>query len=177
MADTETILSQSLQTGGAPNISDAYTINGLPGPLYNCSTQGTASSQGKYTNSTLYNKLYNAQYDVLTSTANFFTSILFKTIITFLRLVQEVIKHDYHMKIRLYANLKFYFYIAEIIYIFFGRLLVALKNLNIKMHGICRKKHGIFGKNKITGEQFTTTSSSFIKEGSIYRGGMQKFWC
>jgi hypothetical protein len=41
MADTEAILSQSLQTGGAPNVSDAYTINGLPGPLYNCSAQGT----------------------------------------------------------------------------------------------------------------------------------------
>ncbi|KAE8720542.1 Laccase-4 [Hibiscus syriacus] len=28
--DTETIISQALQTGAAPNISDAYTINGLP---------------------------------------------------------------------------------------------------------------------------------------------------
>ncbi|XP_022746355.1 laccase-17-like [Durio zibethinus] len=38
-ADTETIISQALQTGGAPNISDAYTINGLPGPSYNCSAK------------------------------------------------------------------------------------------------------------------------------------------
>ncbi|CAK7333603.1 unnamed protein product [Dovyalis caffra] len=29
--------SQALATGGPPNISDAYTINGLPGDLYNCS--------------------------------------------------------------------------------------------------------------------------------------------
>ncbi|KAJ8753952.1 hypothetical protein K2173_001850 [Erythroxylum novogranatense] len=40
-ADTETIINQATQTGGAPNISDAYTINGLPGPLYNCSAKDT----------------------------------------------------------------------------------------------------------------------------------------
>ena len=38
--DTEAVVSQALQTGGAPNVSEAYTINGLPGPLYNCSAQG-----------------------------------------------------------------------------------------------------------------------------------------
>ncbi|KAM0953515.1 putative laccase [Dioscorea sansibarensis] len=36
-ADIEAVISQALQTGAGPNISDAYTINGLPGPLYNCS--------------------------------------------------------------------------------------------------------------------------------------------
>ncbi|KAF5747560.1 laccase-17-like isoform X2 [Tripterygium wilfordii] len=40
-ADTETIINQATQTGGAPNISDAYTINGLPGPTYNCSAKDT----------------------------------------------------------------------------------------------------------------------------------------
>ncbi|XP_073310984.1 laccase-17-like [Primulina huaijiensis] len=40
-ADTEAIISQAIQTGGAPNVSDAYTINGLPGPLYNCSAKHT----------------------------------------------------------------------------------------------------------------------------------------
>ncbi|KAK8713869.1 hypothetical protein V6N13_149075 [Hibiscus sabdariffa] len=40
-ADTETLISQALQTGAAPNISDAYTINGLPGPSYNCSAKDT----------------------------------------------------------------------------------------------------------------------------------------
>ncbi|PWA49720.1 copper-resistance protein CopA, Laccase [Artemisia annua] len=35
--DTEAVINQALQTGAGPNISDAYTINGLPGPLYNCS--------------------------------------------------------------------------------------------------------------------------------------------
>ncbi|TXG73957.1 hypothetical protein EZV62_002536 [Acer yangbiense] len=39
--DTEAIISQALQTGGGPNVSDAYTINGLPGPLYNCSANDT----------------------------------------------------------------------------------------------------------------------------------------
>ncbi|CAK9185322.1 unnamed protein product [Ilex paraguariensis] len=40
-ADTETIINQALQIGGAPNVSDAFTINGLPGPLYNCSAKDT----------------------------------------------------------------------------------------------------------------------------------------
>ncbi|KAL2502835.1 Laccase-17 [Forsythia ovata] len=40
-SDPEAIISQALQTGGGPNVSDAYTINGLPGPLYNCSAKDT----------------------------------------------------------------------------------------------------------------------------------------
>ncbi|XP_059296416.1 laccase-17-like [Lycium ferocissimum] len=40
-ADPEAIISQALQTGGGPNVSDAYTINGLPGLLYNCSAKDT----------------------------------------------------------------------------------------------------------------------------------------
>ncbi|XP_042513301.1 laccase-17-like [Macadamia integrifolia] len=40
-ADTEKIIKQAMRIGLAPNISDAYTINGLPGPLYNCSTKDT----------------------------------------------------------------------------------------------------------------------------------------
>ena len=47
-ADTEKIINQALQTGAAPNISDAFTINGLPGPLYNCSAKGTIKAT-KYT--------------------------------------------------------------------------------------------------------------------------------
>lgn len=39
-ADTETVINQAIQTGSGPNVSDAYTINGLPGPLYNCSAKG-----------------------------------------------------------------------------------------------------------------------------------------
>ncbi|KAK8581512.1 hypothetical protein V6N12_071732 [Hibiscus sabdariffa] len=40
-SDPEAVISQALQTGGGPNVSDAYTINGLPGPLYNCSAKDT----------------------------------------------------------------------------------------------------------------------------------------
>ncbi|KAE8721033.1 Laccase 17 [Hibiscus syriacus] len=40
-ADTETIINQALASGGAPNISDAFTINGLPGPSYNGSAKST----------------------------------------------------------------------------------------------------------------------------------------
>lgn len=39
--DPEAVISQALQTGSGPNVSDAFTINGLPGPLYNCSSNGT----------------------------------------------------------------------------------------------------------------------------------------
>lgn len=38
--DTEAVINQAIQTGGGPNVSDAYTINGLPGPSYNCSAKG-----------------------------------------------------------------------------------------------------------------------------------------
>ncbi|GJS67128.1 laccase-2-like protein [Tanacetum coccineum] len=37
--DTEAVISQALQTGAGPNNSDAFTINGFPGPLYNCSKE------------------------------------------------------------------------------------------------------------------------------------------
>ncbi|XP_022846645.1 laccase-2-like [Olea europaea var. sylvestris] len=40
-ADPEAVINQALQTGAAPNVSDAYTINGFPGPLYNCSSKDT----------------------------------------------------------------------------------------------------------------------------------------
>ncbi|CAI9779058.1 unnamed protein product [Fraxinus pennsylvanica] len=40
-ADPEAVINQALQTGGGPNVSDAYTINGFPGPLYNCSSKDT----------------------------------------------------------------------------------------------------------------------------------------
>ncbi|XP_075485701.1 laccase-12-like [Primulina tabacum] len=35
------VVRQAQRTGGAPNISDAYTINGQPGDLYNCSSKDT----------------------------------------------------------------------------------------------------------------------------------------
>ncbi|KAK9985254.1 hypothetical protein SO802_030205 [Lithocarpus litseifolius] len=39
--DTEKMINQAMNTGSAPNLSDAFTINGLPGPLYNCSAKDT----------------------------------------------------------------------------------------------------------------------------------------
>ncbi|KAL7108926.1 hypothetical protein ACP275_06G143700 [Erythranthe tilingii] len=35
------VVRQATRTGAAPNISDAYTINGQPGDLYNCSPKDT----------------------------------------------------------------------------------------------------------------------------------------
>ncbi|KAE8695576.1 Laccase-10 [Hibiscus syriacus] len=37
-ADTEAVVNQAMQTGLPPNISDAHTINGHPGPVPNCSS-------------------------------------------------------------------------------------------------------------------------------------------
>ncbi|KAI3705667.1 hypothetical protein L1987_75906 [Smallanthus sonchifolius] len=35
------VIKEATRTGGAPNVSDAYTINGQPGDLYNCSSKDT----------------------------------------------------------------------------------------------------------------------------------------
>ncbi|KAL2526680.1 Laccase-12 [Abeliophyllum distichum] len=35
------VVRQATRTGAAPNVSDAYTINGQPGDLYNCSNKDT----------------------------------------------------------------------------------------------------------------------------------------
>lgn len=40
-ANVQDIIAQALATGGTYNISDAITINGQPGNLYNCSREGT----------------------------------------------------------------------------------------------------------------------------------------
>ncbi|XP_058199499.1 laccase-2-like [Rhododendron vialii] len=41
-ANTEAVINQSFVTGAGPNVSDSFTINGLPGPLYNiCSPNET----------------------------------------------------------------------------------------------------------------------------------------
>lgn len=39
--DAETLEKQIMASGGTPTISNAYIINGQPGPLYNCSSQDT----------------------------------------------------------------------------------------------------------------------------------------
>ncbi|KAF2296216.1 hypothetical protein P3X46_014351 [Hevea brasiliensis] len=39
-ADTEAVINQAMQTGLPPNISDSHTINGHPGPVPGCISQG-----------------------------------------------------------------------------------------------------------------------------------------
>ncbi|KAL0919559.1 hypothetical protein M5K25_011659 [Dendrobium thyrsiflorum] len=41
--DPIAVVRQATLTGAAPNISDAFTINGEPGDLYNCSSQSTTT--------------------------------------------------------------------------------------------------------------------------------------
>ncbi|GLT52695.1 hypothetical protein SLA2020_260190 [Shorea laevis] len=38
-SDTEAVINEALKSGLAPNVSDAHTINGQPGPVSNCSSQ------------------------------------------------------------------------------------------------------------------------------------------
>ena len=38
--DTLKIYNETVVIGGAPNVSDAFTINGQPGDLYPCSKPG-----------------------------------------------------------------------------------------------------------------------------------------
>ncbi|XP_022983313.1 laccase-4-like [Cucurbita maxima] len=38
-SDTEAVINEALKSGLAPNVSDAHTINGLPGSISNCPTQ------------------------------------------------------------------------------------------------------------------------------------------
>ncbi|KAI0502049.1 hypothetical protein KFK09_016994 [Dendrobium nobile] len=58
--DPEAIISQALQTGAAPNISDAFTINGLPGPFYNCSSISDAYQLNVQPGKTYLLRLINA---------------------------------------------------------------------------------------------------------------------
>lgn len=39
-SDVEAVVDEATQSGLPPNISDAHTINGLPGPVSTCSSQG-----------------------------------------------------------------------------------------------------------------------------------------
>ncbi|KAL6980648.1 Laccase-4 [Sarracenia purpurea var. burkii] len=39
-ADVENVVNEAMQSGLPPNISDSHTINGFPGPVPNCSSQG-----------------------------------------------------------------------------------------------------------------------------------------
>ncbi|PHU05323.1 Laccase-22 [Capsicum chinense] len=51
-SDTEAVINEALSSGLAPNVSDAHTINGYPGPVSNC------PSQGGYTLSVAHGKTY-----------------------------------------------------------------------------------------------------------------------
>ncbi|GMN23861.1 hypothetical protein TIFTF001_000305 [Ficus carica] len=39
-SDVEAVINEALKSGLAPNVSDAHTINGQPGPISNCPSQG-----------------------------------------------------------------------------------------------------------------------------------------
>jgi len=38
--DVDNVEKAMMKTGAGAKVSDAYTLNGLPGPLYPCSTKG-----------------------------------------------------------------------------------------------------------------------------------------
>jgi len=39
-SNTEAVINEALKSGLAPNVSDAHTINGHPGPVQGCASQG-----------------------------------------------------------------------------------------------------------------------------------------
>lgn len=41
-SDTEAVINEAIKSGLAPNVSDAHTINGHPGAVTNCPSQGTS---------------------------------------------------------------------------------------------------------------------------------------
>ena len=44
-SNVEAVINEAMKSGLAPNVSDAHTINGHPGPLSSCSLQGKSTSQ------------------------------------------------------------------------------------------------------------------------------------
>lgn len=44
-SDVEAVINEAMKSGLAPNVSDAHTINGHPGPFSSCSLQGKSTSQ------------------------------------------------------------------------------------------------------------------------------------
>ncbi|KAK8692112.1 hypothetical protein V6N13_075592 [Hibiscus sabdariffa] len=65
--DITKVLQRLRDTGGDPNISDAFTINGQPGDLYSCSKQGTVSQDES--NPRVYSSGTNPRFDNTTTTA------------------------------------------------------------------------------------------------------------
>lgn len=50
----EAVINEALKSGAAPNVSDAHTINGHPGPLSLCSSQGKELSAMKMSSTPYY---------------------------------------------------------------------------------------------------------------------------
>ncbi|KAK8552895.1 hypothetical protein V6N13_055673 [Hibiscus sabdariffa] len=74
------VVREATRTGAAPNNSDAYTINGQPGDLYNCSSQGPGQTTDVlikgdqpparyYMAARAYQSAQNAAFDNTTTTA------------------------------------------------------------------------------------------------------------
>ncbi|GMY25452.1 laccase-4 [Fagus crenata] len=59
-SDTEAVINEALKSGLAPNVSDAHTINGRPGIVSPCSTQGTAFKLPVQSGNTYLLRIINA---------------------------------------------------------------------------------------------------------------------
>lgn len=92
-ADSEAVINQALQTGAGPNVSDAYTFNGLSGPTYNCSSKDTYKLKVqpgrtymlRLINSALNNELFfgiaNHTLTVVEADANYVKPFTSKTVV------------------------------------------------------------------------------------------------
>ncbi|GFY82317.1 laccase/diphenol oxidase family protein [Actinidia rufa] len=57
-SDTEAVINEALKSGLAPNVSDAHTINGHPGPLSNCASQAEKTYMLRIINAALNEELF-----------------------------------------------------------------------------------------------------------------------
>ncbi|KAL3513988.1 hypothetical protein ACH5RR_026705 [Cinchona calisaya] len=64
-SDIQAVLSQFQRSGGDPNISDAYLINGQPGDLYECSKQDTFKLAVQHGKTYLLRMINNAMNNIM----------------------------------------------------------------------------------------------------------------
>ncbi|XP_057490357.1 laccase-15-like [Actinidia eriantha] len=64
-SDVMKVIQEALRTGGDPNVSDAFTINGQPGDLYPCSKAGTFKLNVDYGKTYLLRMVNAAMNDIL----------------------------------------------------------------------------------------------------------------
>ncbi|XP_073284753.1 laccase-15-like [Primulina huaijiensis] len=125
-SDVQEVMEEFLRTGGDPNVSDAFLINGQPGDLYPCSRQDTFKMKVEYgktylvrlinavMNNIMFFKIANHNITVVGSDASYtkpinsdYITISPGQTIDFLLHANQKPSH-YYMASRVYASAGFY---------------------------------------------------------------------